>query len=136
MITPYLIEDYDDPLENLDKEYDVLGIMLSNNPLHYKTDILRAKKVTPIIEAKNEFKAVIAGMVRSVKTIATKKGATMAFVKIMDETDEIELTLFPEAYVEGISLLEKNSLIIATIKREQRDDNYDFICNKVEPLEE
>ena len=110
--------------------------MLSNNPLHYKTDILRAKKVTPIIEAKNEFKAVVAGMVRSIKTISTKKGATMAFVKIMDETDEIELTLFPEAYVDGISLLEKNSLIIATIKREQRDDNYDFICNKVEPLEE
>ena len=54
----------------------------------------------------------------------------------MDETDEIELTLFPEAYQEGISLLEKNSLIIATIKREKRDDNYDFICNKVEPLEE
>ena len=136
LISPYLIEDHDDPLENLDKEYEVLGIMLSNNPLHYKTDILRAKKVTPIVDAKNELKAVVAGMVRSVKTIATKKGATMAFVKIMDETDEIELTLFPEAYVEGISLLEKNSLIIATIKREKRDDNYDFICNKVEPLEE
>ena len=136
LISPYLIEDHDDPLENLDKEYEVLGIMLSNNPLHYKTDILRAKKVTPIIEAKNEFNAVIAGMIRSVKTITTKKGATMAFIKIMDETDEIELTLFPEAYQEGISLLEKNSLIIATIKREKRDDNYDFICNKVEPLEE
>ena len=75
-------------------------------------------------------------MIRSVKTITTKKGATMAFIKIMDEADEIELTLFPKAYQEAISLLEKNSLIIATIKREKRDDNYDFICNKVEPLEE
>ena len=65
-----------------------------------------------------------------------KSNSSMAFVKLMDETDEIELTLFPETYQEAISLLEKNSLIIATIKREKRDDNYDFICNKVEPLEE
>lgn len=136
LITPYLIEDHDDPLENLDKEYDVLGIMLSNNPLHYKTDILKAKNVTPIVSAKEEYSALVAGLVRSVKTISTKKGATMAFVKLVDETGEIELTLFPETYVEGISLLEKNSLVIANIKREKRDENIDYICNKLEPLED
>ena len=136
LITPYLIEDHDDPLENLDKEYDVLGIMLSNNPLHYKTDILVAKNVSPIVQAKEEFTAKIAGLVRSVKTISTKKGSTMAFVKLVDETGEMEITLFPETYVEGLPLLEKNNLVIANIKREKREDNYDFICNKVEPLED
>ncbi len=136
LITPYLIEDHDDPLENLDKEYDALGIMLSNNPLHYKTDILNAKNVTPIVTAKEEYSAKIAGLVRSVKTISTKKGDTMAFINLVDETGDIELTLFPETYVNGLQLLEKNSLIIANIKREKRDDNYDYICNKIEPLEE
>ena len=136
LITPYLIEDHDDPLENLDKEYDVLGIMLSNNPLHYKTDILRAKNVTPIVNAKEEREAKIAGMVRSVKTITTKKGSTMAYVKLVDETGEMELTIFPEAYLESLNLLEKNSLVIAQIKREIREDNYNFICQKIEPLEE
>ena len=136
LITPYLIEDHDDPLENLDKEYDVLGIMLSNNPLHYKTDILRSKNVTPIVTAKEEINSKVAGLVRSVKTISTKKGSTMAFVKLVDETGEIELTLFPETYVEGLALLEKNSLVIAEIKREKREENYDFICNRLEPLEE
>ena len=110
--------------------------MLSNNPLHYKTDILRSKNVTPIITAKEEFSSKVAGLVRSVKTISTKKGSTMAFVKLVDETGEIELTLFPETYVEGLPLLEKNSLVIAEIKREKREENYDFICNKLEPLEE
>ena len=136
LITPYLIEDHDDPLENLDKEYDILGIMLSNNPLHYKTDILRSKNVTPIVTAKEEFNSKVAGLVRSVKTISTKKGSTMAFVKLVDETGEIELTLFPETYVEGLPLLEKNSLVIAEIKREKREENIDYICNKLEPLEE
>ena len=136
LITPYLIRDIDEPLENLDKEYEVLGIMLSNNPLHYKADILRAKNVTPIASAKEEFTSKVAGLVKGVKTISTKKGSTMAFVKLMDETGEMEITLFPETYLNSLALLEKNTLIIAEVKRERRDDNYDYIGQKIEPLEE
>ena len=136
LITPYLIRDIDEPLENLDKEYEVLGIMLSNNPLHYKADILRAKNVTPIASAKEEFSSKVAGLVKGVKTISTKKGSTMAFVNIMDETGEMEITLFPETYLASIALLDKNSIIIAEVKREKRDDNYDYIGQKIEPLEE
>ena len=136
LIKPYLIEDYDDPIENLDKEYEAIGIMLSNNPLHYKADILRAKKIDSISDAKEMNSSKIAGLIRSVKTISTKKGATMAFVKIADETDEIELTVFSDQYVKSIALLEKNKLIIANIKLERRNDNVDYICNQIESLEE
>ena len=135
-IKPYLIEDYDDPIENLDKEYDALGIMLSNNPLHYKADILRAKKINSIIDAKESKDSKIAGIIRSIKTISTKKGSTMAFVKLVDETDEIELTIFSDLYVQSFALLEKNKIIIAEIKREKRGDSIDYICNNIQPLEE
>ena len=110
--------------------------MLSNNPLHYKAYILRAKNVTPIASAKEEFSSKVAGLVKGVKTISTKKGSTMAFVNIMDETGEMEITLFPETYLASIALLDKNSIIIAEVKREKRDDNYDYIGQKIEPLEE
>ena len=136
LITPYLVRDHDDPLENLDKEYEALGIMLSSSPLRYKADILRAKKIDAIVDAKEMKSAKIAGLVRSKKTISTKKGSTMAFVKIADETDEIELTIFSDEYVKSVELLEKNKLIIASIKAEKRNDNIDYICNQVEPLEE
>ena len=136
LIKPYLIEDYDDPIENLDKEYETIGIMLSDNPLHYKADILRAKQIDSISDAKKQGSAKIAGLIRSVKTISTKKGATMAFVKLADETDEIELTVFSDEYVRSIALLEKNKLIIASVKAEKRNDNIDYICNQIEPLEE
>ena len=136
LITPYLVRDHDDPLENLDKEYEALGIMLSSSPLRYKADILRAKKIDAIVDAKEMKSAKIAGLVRSKKTINTKKGSTMAFVKIADETDEIELTIFSDEYIKSVELLEKNKLIIASIKAEKRNDNIDYICNQVEPLEE
>ena len=80
--------------------------------------------------------AKIAGLVRSVKTISTKKGSTMAFVKLVDEADEIELTVFSDVYVKSVSLLEKNKLIIADIKSERRNDDIDYIANSIEPLEE
>ncbi|MBQ6730747.1 MAG: DNA polymerase III subunit alpha [Bacilli bacterium] len=136
LITPYLVRDHDDPIENLDKEYEALGIMLSSNPLRYKADILRAKKIDAIVDAKEAKSAKVAGLVRSVKTISTKKGSTMAFVKLADETDEIEITIFSDEYVKNVALLEKNKLIIASIKAEKRNDSIDYICNQIEPLEE
>ena len=135
-IKPYLVEDNDDPIENLDKEYEALGIMLSNNPLHYKADILRAKKIISITDAKERNTAKVAGLIRNVKTISTKKGSTMAFVKLVDEADEIELTVFSDLYLKSISLLEKNKLIIADIRLEKRNDDIDYICANIEPLEE
>lgn len=135
-IKPYLINDHDDPLENLEKEYEALGIMISNNPLHYKEDILRSKNVISIVDAKNNKTAKIAGLIRSVKTITTKKGSTMAFIKLVDETDEIELTVFSDLYVSSIANLEKNKLIIADIKREVRNENIDYIASAIAPLEE
>ena len=135
-IKPYLVEDSDDPIENLDKEYEALGIMLSNNPLHYKADILRAKKIISITDAKERNTAKVAGLIRNVKTISTKKGSTMAFVKLVDEADEIELTVFSDLYLKSISLLEKNKLIIADIRLEKRNDDIDYICTNIELLEE
>ena len=135
-IKPYLIEDHDDPIENLEREYEALGIMLSNNPLHYYADILRSKKVISITDAKESKTAKIAGLVRSIKTISTKKGSTMAFVKLVDEADEIELTVFSDLYVSSIANLEKNKLIIAEIKKEVRGENVDYIASTIAPLEE
>ena len=135
-IKPYLIEDHDDPVENLDKEYETLGIMLSNNPLHYKADILRRKNIVSITDAKENRNAKIAGLIRNVKTISTKKGSTMAFIKLADETDEMEITVFSDLYLQAIALLEKNRLIIAEIKREVREGNVDYIASTISPLED
>ena len=135
-IKPYLVEDHDDPIENLDREYETLGIMLSNNPLHYKADILRSKNIISISDAKESKSAKIAGLIRNVKTISTKKGSTMAFIKLADEADEIELTVFSDLFVQTIALLEKNKLIIAEIKREVREGNIDYIASTIAPLED
>ena len=135
-VKPYLIEEKDDPIDNLEKEYEVLGMMLSTNPLHYKADILKDKNITTILEAKEMNTAKIAGLVRIVKKHTTKKGFNMAYVTLMDETDEIEIKVFPKLYDTKGALLKKNSIIIAEIKKEEGEDSAGFICDDISPLEE
>ena len=136
-LKPYLIEDKDDPLENLEKEYEALGIMISDSPLRYKADVLHSKNVISIVDAKENESARIGGMIRSVRKQETKKKKeTMAIVRIVDESDEIELTIFPSLYKEVSAILKKNTLVIAEVKAQMKDEFVNYICDSLTPLED
>ncbi|MFA7192718.1 MAG: DNA polymerase III subunit alpha [Bacilli bacterium] len=134
---PKLIEVQDDPLENLEKEYETIGIMLSNNPLRYKRDLLLTKDTVSIKEVREASKfAKTVGIIKTVKIITTKQGNQMAFVKIFDEDSELELVIFPTTFTKYFSLLKKNKIIICTIKIEKRENEDSFIANELSLLEE
>ena len=132
-----MTEEKDDPVYNLDREYEVLGVMLSDNPLTLKKDKLEAKGVINIIDAKEETNEVlVAGLIKQKKVINTKKGEQMAFIKIFDETDELEFTVFPRTFKECAALLEKNALIIAKVKKQVGQDEETFIAEEIKKLED
>ena len=133
---PVLKEEMDDPLEKLALEYETIGIMLSNNPLSYKKDLIENIHALSISDAKNERNCLTVGIIRSVKTIMNKKGQEMAFVKLFDETDEIEITIFQDTYKECFDLLKKNNIIIAKIKENIHQDNKTYIAENIKLLEE
>ena len=133
---PVMKLEKDDPLINLNKEYEVIGIMLSDSPLTYKQDILKQHNAIKIVEAKEMDNATIAGIVKSKKVINTKKGTQMAFIKIFDETGDIEVTAFSKQYSESSSLLEKNKIVLMDIKQQINKDEVTFIAEKIRGLEE
>ena len=134
---PLMIEAEDDAAENLNREHEVLGVMLSDNPLSLQKDKLEAKGVINIADAKEEEKeTLVAGIIRQKKVINTKKGEQMAFIKIFDETDDLEFTIFPRTFKECSSLLEKNGLIIAKIKKQISQDEESFIAEEIKKLED
>ena len=133
---PRMNKGIDDPLENLDKEYEAIGIMLSDNPLRYKRELLEKNNVSFIIDAKEMDKATVAGIIKSKKVINTKKGTPMAFVKIFDETGDMELTIFPTQYGPAISLIEKNNIIVAQITRQISKGEESYIVDEIKRLEE
>lgn len=135
-LKPALTTMKDDPLENLDLEYETIGIMLSDNPLRYKKDILDNKGATSIIEIEDMDTCVVAGIIKSKKNIATKKGDTMSYVKIFDETGEIEVTVFPRVYNECYAFLEKNKTVLVSGKIQKDDEDLAILADQIELLED
>lgn len=136
-LPPKLIKANDDEIENINLEYDVLGVMLSNNPLKYKKDLLKANKVSNIIDTIENGKIYrIAGIVRQIKIINAKNGKPMAFVKLFDESGEKELVIFPSIFINAQPILSKNNILLVEGKNEIKDGNSSFIVDNVKLLEE
>ena len=130
--------DVDDPLTNLNLEYETLGIMLSDNPLKYKQDLLDKYHVVSTVEAKSSYGTIyIAGIVSQVKIIKSRKNnSTMAFIKLFDELDEIEVTVFSRVYEQVFSLLEKNNILLVKGRYDRKQEKESFIADEVSLLEE
>ncbi len=133
---PILGKVNDDPIENLENEYDVLGIMLSNNPLKFKKDLLIKENVISISEAIKKDRAKVCGIIKSIKIIQTKKQQPMAFIKIFDETKEMELTAFSNTYQDNISLIKKNNIVVFEIYKNTYHNNTTYIIKTMKLLEE
>ncbi len=131
-------KDVDDPLINLNLEYEELGIMLSDNPLRYKKDLLDKNHVVPLPDVKNQTDYInIAGIVSNVKIIKTRKnGSSMAFVKLFDEVGEMEVIVFSRVYEKVFSILEKNKILLVRGRYEEKDEKETFIADSVSLLEE
>ena len=103
----------DNIMENLYKENDVLGMMVSTTPLSI------AKEKSNInftnisdISLTNGEEINIACIIKSIRTITTKKGEQMAFVTIYDDNGELDLPLFSKPYELSKQYLNKNSIVV------------------------
>jgi DNA polymerase-3 subunit alpha len=115
------------PREQLLWERELLGLYLSQHPLTMFETFL-AEQTVPISELKavHDGKSVIiGGATLDVREINTKNGQKMAFVKIEDQTGEIELILFPGAYQQTAGLWERDRVVLVRgkINAKDRDGN-------------
>ena len=134
---PAFVEVKDNPLDNLNDEYEALGIMLSSNPLSYRQDLYEKYHLVSLAEA-SEYKGTfkVMGIVKAVKTINTKKGTPMAFVKLFDQTAEFEVTIFSDLYSDNMQIIKKNKILLLEGSNKTNKGETSFIANKVELVEE
>ncbi len=93
--------------DKLNWEKELLGLYLSGHPLDKFKEKLEKKENTIkyIKGLSNGTAVVVGGIVESVRIISTKKNEMMAFVKIADFTDSIEVVVFPRSYTQFKDLL-------------------------------
>lgn len=113
--------------EQLQWERELMGLYLSQHPLEaYKS--LLGEQTTPIssLTVEHHNKAVtVGGNIVDLREITTRNGQKMAFVKIGDQSNEIEIVLFPSVYQQTVGIWERDRVVIVKgkISAQDRDGN-------------
>ena len=106
-------------------ERDLMGLYISAHPLD-KYDLFFEEQTYPyeFIKAENDNKTItVGGIINSVRTILTKKGEKMAFVKIENKTAEQEIIVFPKTYQSIGGKLVEDNVIKVTGRINAKDQN-------------
>ncbi|MCR5572967.1 MAG: DNA polymerase III subunit alpha [Candidatus Saccharibacteria bacterium] len=113
--------------EQLMWERDLMGLYISSHPLD-KYDTYFEEQTMPINEIKSNLdgaEVIVGGIITNVRSLVTKSGSKMAFVKIEDKMTEIEVIVFPKTYEEVGAKLVQDAVVKITgrVNASDRDGN-------------
>jgi DNA polymerase III subunit alpha len=129
-----------EPASQSDKlfwEKELLGLYVSGHPLDKFKEKLenKYKKIKEIKETeRNGTTTVVSGIVEECKPILTKKGDQMAFVRIADMSDNIEVVFFPETFAKYKVLVEQEKCIAIKGKISTRNGGISILAEAVKEL--
>lgn len=109
--------------ERLTWERELMGLFISSHPLddydaYFQEQTIPLSQINADIDGK---KVTVGGLVSSVRSIVTKSGTKMAFVKIEDKSNETEIVVFPNLYEQVGAKLIQDAVIRITGKVNARD---------------
>lgn len=130
--------------ERLTWERELLGLYISAHPLD-NYDAYFSEQTVPIVEMTQDIdgKALtIGGLVSSVRTIVTKSGTKMAFVKLEDKSGETEVIVFPNLFEQVGAQLQVDAVVRVSGKVSARDrdgnltSDVKIIADEVQPIDD
>lgn len=109
--------------EQLTWERELLGLYISAHPLdnydaYFEEQTIPLASISAGVDGK---KVTIGGLVSTVRSIVTKSGSKMAFVKLEDKTSEVEVVVFPNLYSDVGAKLVQDAVVRVTGKVNARD---------------
>jgi len=123
--------------EKIGWEKELIGMFISEHPLKKASGIMKKYNITEICSIKNTkvgSEVLILGRINEVKKINTKKGDRMAFLKIEDLTEMIEVVVFPRVYDEHKDVFVVDKLVVIKGKVNDRNDKFTVIANKMKEI--
>lgn len=125
-----------DPKTKLAWEKELLGLYISGHPLEpYKEKFEKPENTIKHQRDKEEgFPAITGGVIDTVRVILTKNNKQMAFVKIFDFTESIEMVAFSEIYEKYKNLLVPDKIVAIKGKISHRNGEPSIILEAVKEL--
>lgn len=125
--------------ERLSWEKELLGLYVSGNPLAPFKEKLQAKtvQISDIkLKTKEGIKYTLGGIIEDVRVIRTKKGDEMAFLKLKDYTDTIEVVAFPNFYGKHKTIIQPDVCIVLEGTLSLRNGEVSILIEKAKQLVE
>ncbi len=136
--------------EKLDWEKELLGLYVSGHPLENYRNFLeqRTVRLSKVVnDLNNDSKRTrferllsqgdsvcIGGIITEEKKILTKKGEPMAFIKMQDLTDKIEVIIFPSLFAKTPEMFKENKILFVTGRLDIKDGSPKVIANEAEEI--
>jgi DNA polymerase-3 subunit alpha len=121
----------------LEKELEVLGVLLSGSFLDKYRSSLSNNKITPISNLESNYGQTNIGVIISnIKTIKTRKQENMCILNCFDDSGEVKVVLFKEVYEKEKFKLNKDIGVIISGIYKVDDKGASFIANRLELLKE
>ncbi|WP_078391929.1 DNA polymerase III subunit alpha [Shouchella patagoniensis] len=118
-------------MEELEWEREVLGFYLSGHPIENERERLEPFGRRSIADCYPSRKQVrIAGLLKEVKKISTKKGEAMAFMTLSDESGECDCVAFPKVWKSFEAMLSSHLLVFLEGVMEERDSQKQFVIQR------
>ncbi|MFZ5865432.1 MAG: DNA polymerase III subunit alpha [Thermodesulfobacteriota bacterium] len=120
-------------------EREMLGFYVTGHPLmKYDRLIERYANATTVALAQNgaPSQVKIAGLVKNIKEINTKKGDRMAFVTLEDLEGTAEVTVFSDLYAQAQDLLRSGKPLLVSGNREGDQENPKILAQEIHSLED
>jgi DNA polymerase-3 subunit alpha len=101
--------------EKLRLEKELLGLYLSDHPLRRISAELARLSDTQAVEvtsALQDTEVRVAGLVREVRRVVTRKGQIMAYAQLEDLTGSVDVVLFPRVFEQTRLLFEPDKVVV------------------------
>ncbi|WP_174614028.1 DNA polymerase III subunit alpha [Virgibacillus ihumii] len=122
-------------MKKLSDEKELLGVYISSHPLKpYRStlDFHGYVSMETALQMAGKRNVKSAGIIQSIKVIRTKRGESMAFVTVGDETEEMEGVIFPDVYREVNPWLAEEQIVTFLGKIEARNNKIQWLMSKLE----
>ena len=109
--------------EKLRLEKELLGLYLSDHPLRRISAELAKLSDTQAVEvtsALQDTEVRVAGLVREVRRVVTRKGQIMAYASLEDLTGTVDIVLFPRIFEQARLLFEPDKVVVVQGKVDAR----------------
>jgi len=122
--------------DKLTWEKELLGLYISGHPLKAFRNILknRCQPIANIPQLTVGKLVKVGGVISSIKKIITKTGKPMMFLKLEDETQQIEIVVFPSAITRNPTVFQENKVVFVLGRVDARDGVPKIICNEIEEI--